>query len=239
MRTSFHLHLSSIAIGMLAGAALVAGAAGAYVAGAQSAGGAGLPSDVDAGSRNRLPVVARDSLTDLGKSLYDKNAEDVRTGRSLAGFRGPNGIVLHSPRVAESDLRKNDYLRFDSHLGRRTYEVAVLVTAREMHHQFEWSAHEPAAVQAGVPQAVIDVIKHRRPVAGLDRRDAVLIELGRQVFAHRSASPETFAEALQIFGARDLVDAVSTMGHYAGIAILLNAFDQQLAPGQRPLLPAQ
>lgn len=209
----------------------------AFVAGAQSGRSSEPPRDIDPGSRNRLPIVTRDRLSDLGKSLYDKNADDVRTGRSLAGFQGPNGIVLHSPRVADSDLRKNDYLRFDSRLGRRHYEVAVLVTAREMDHQFEWAAHEPAALNAGVPQTVIDVIKHRRPVTGLDRKDAVLIELGRQVFAHRSAQSQTFAEALALFGPLDLVDAVSTMGHYAGIAILLNAFDQQLAPGQTALLP--
>lgn len=223
------------AAGVVAGSLL---ALSAFVAGAQSGRSADLPRDIDPGSRNRLPVVARDSLTDLGKSLYDKNADDVRTGRSLAGFQGPNGIVLHSPRVAEHDLPKNDYLRFESHIGRRTYEVAVLVTAREMDHQFEWAAHEPAALKAGVPQAVVDVIKHRRPVTGLDRKDAVIIELGRQVFAHRSAQSATFAEALALFGAQDLVDVVSTMGHYAGIAVLLNAFDQQLAPGQKPLLSA-
>ncbi len=229
-----HLPLSWIAAGVLACAALVAGA---YVAGAQTGGSGGRPSDIDPGSRNRLPVVNRDRLDDRGRSLYDKNADDVRTGRSLAGFQGPNGIVLYSPQVADSDLRKNDYLRFESHLGRRAYEVAVLVTAREMNHQFEWAAHEPAAAKAGVPLRVIEAIKHRQPVAGLDRRDAVLIELGREIFAHRAARSETFAEALALFGPQDLVDAVSTMGHYAGIAVLLNAFDQQLAPGQTPLLP--
>jgi hypothetical protein len=48
----------------------------------------------------------------------------------------------------------------------------------------------------------------------------------------------TLAEALKQFGRKDLVDAVSTMAHYAGIAVLLDAFNQQLAPGQKPLLPA-
>lgn len=196
-----------------------------------------LPADIDPGSRNRLPVVTRSTLDAVGQALYDKNADDVRTGRSLAGFQGPNGIVLYSPPLAEHDLKKNDYLRFDSRLGRRVYEICVLITARELDHQFEWAAHEPAALKAGVEPAVVDVIKQRRPVTALPRKDAVLIELGREIFARRPASSTVFAEALRLYGPQALVEAVSTMGHYANIALLLNAFDQQLAPGQRPLLP--
>lgn len=195
------------------------------------------PPDIDPGSRSRLPVVSRDRLSELGRSLYDKNIEDARTGRSLAGFQGPNGILLYSPQVADSDLRKNDYLRFDSRIGRRTYELAVLVTARAWDHQFEWAAHEPAALKAGVEQALIDVIKFRRPLTGLQPKDAVLIQLGREIFSKQSAQSSIFADALRLYGAQDLIDVVSVMGTYSNIALILNALDQQLAPGQKALLP--
>ena len=200
-------------------------------------GAAAYPRDIDPESRNRLPVVKRDELDALGKTLFDKTTADVKSGRSLAGFQGPNGITLHSSRVAEADQRKNDYLRFDSRLGRRHYEVAILVTARALNHQFEWAAHEPAALAAGVEPVIIDIIKNRRPLTGLSPKDAALIQLGREVMAFQTVRSETLAEALKQFGRQDLVDAVSVMGHYTGIAILLNAFDQQLAPGQKPLLP--
>jgi 4-carboxymuconolactone decarboxylase len=195
------------------------------------------PADMDPASRNRLPIVARDTLDELGRTLYDKTADDVRTGRSLAGFQGPNGITLYSPRIADPDQRKNDYLRFESRLGRRLYEVAILVTARELDHQFEWTAHEPAALKAGVEPVVIEVIKRRQPASGLAPKDAAVIQLGREVFGQRRVQSGTFAEALRLFGTADLVDLVSVMGHYSAIAVLLTAFDQQLAPGQAPLLP--
>jgi 4-carboxymuconolactone decarboxylase len=197
------------------------------------------PADIDPESRNRLPIVARDTLDELGRTLYDKTADDVRTGRSLAGFQGPNGITLYSSRVADPDQRKNDYLRFESRLGRRLYELAILVTARELDHQFEWAAHEPAARKAGVEPAVIEVVKRRQPISGLAPKDAAVIQLGREVFAQRRVHSDTFAEALRLFGPTDLVDLVSVMGHYSAIAVLLTAFDQQLAPGQVPLLPAR
>lgn len=194
-------------------------------------------SDIDTGSGSRLPLVKRESLDELGKTLYDKIDADARSGRSIAGFKGPYGIALYSPRVADADLRKNDYLRFDSSIGRRFYEVAVLVTARELDHQFEWTAHEPAALKAGVEQAVIDVIKDRRPLAGLQPKDAAIIQLGRELLRRHSVESKTFAEALKLFGPKELVDVVSVIGNYSAIAVLLNAFDQRLAPGQKPLLP--
>jgi 4-carboxymuconolactone decarboxylase len=199
---------------------------------------AGQPSSaIDPGSGNRLPVARRDSLDQLGQTLYDKIDADAKSGRSLAGFKGPYGIALYSPRVADADQRKNDYLRFDSSIGRRLYEVAVLVTARELDHQFEWTAHEPAALKAGVEQSVIDVIKYRRPLAGLQPKDAAIIQVGRELLRRQSVESKTFADALKLFGPKDLVDVVSVVGNYSAIAILLNAFDQQLAPGQKPLLP--
>lgn len=195
------------------------------------------PSDIRADSRSRLPLVKRENLDELGRKLYDKTDADMKSGKSLAGFQGPYGIALYSPRIAEADQLKNDYLRFDSPIGRRLYELAILVTARELDHQFEWSAHEPAALKAGVEQSVIDVVKYRRPVTGLQPKDAAIVEIGRQIVRGQSASSATFAQALKLLGPRDLVDIVSVMGQYSSIAILLNAFDQQLAPGQKPLLP--
>lgn len=197
------------------------------------------PAGIHPESGNRLPLIQRESLDEPGKTLYDKTDADARSGRSLVGFQGPNGIILYSPRVADSDQRKNDYLRFESHLGRRFYELAILVTARELDHQFEWTAHEPAALKAGVEPAIIDVIKYGQPLAGLPPKDAAIIQLGRELVGRRSVESGTFAEALRLFGAQDLVDVVSVIGHYSAVAVLLNAFDQQLAPGQTPLLPAR
>lgn len=196
-----------------------------------------LPSGIYPESRNRLPLIQRESLDELGKTLYDKIAADARSGRSLAGFQGPYGITLYSPRVADADQHKNDYLRFESHLGRRFYELAILVTARELDHQFVWTAHEPAALKAGLEPAIVDIVKYRRPLTGVQPKDASIIQLGRELVGRRSAESSTIADALRLFGAQDLVDVVSVIGHYSAIAILLDAFDQQLAPGQEPLLP--
>jgi len=103
--------------------------------------------------------------------------------------------------------------------------------------QFEWVAHEPEALKQGVPQTVIDVIKHRGGTLGLDDTDAVVIELGRELWRDHRVSSQTFATAKALFGPHALIDLVLLMGNYAGTAALLAAVDMQLQAGKQPLLP--
>jgi len=191
------------------------------------------PPDIDPESLNRLPRVRREDLDDLGKKLYDAVAGDGR----LLGLEGPIGIRMHSPPVSEYMTMGNQYLRFGAGIEPRLMELAILVVAREMDSQFEWTAHEPPALRAGLEQRIIDIVKHRRPLTGLGDKEAAIIQLGREALGRRKVERETFARALELFGRQGVVNVVSLMSHYAATAMLLTTFDQQLRPGQQPLLP--
>jgi 4-carboxymuconolactone decarboxylase len=193
-----------------------------------------MPSDIDPQSGFRLPLPKREDLDEAGKQTYDRG---TTPGATIAGLQGPAGIQLFSPRTAPHHTAINRYLRFESGISPHVREVAILITAREMDSQFEWVAHEPEALKEGVPQAVIDVIKHRRSTAGIDETDALVIELGRQIWRDHKVPPDTFAKAKAMFGANTLIDLVMLMGNYAGTAALLTAVDMQLHPGKKPLMP--
>jgi 4-carboxymuconolactone decarboxylase len=186
-------------------------------------------------SRSRLPLLAREELDDEGRRFYD--AITGPESRTLVGLAGPSGIWLHSPKLGACMRAANQYLRYETNLGRRLTELAILVTARELDNQFEWTAHEPAALAAGLEPAIVDIVKHRLPVQGLDERAAVIIAFGREVFRTRIVSADTFAEALRLFGRKGVVDLAALMGNYAMTAVILGAVDQQLGAGQRPLMP--
>ncbi len=131
-----------------------------------------FPDDVYPDSRNRLPLIQREDMDEQGKKAYDSA---VSNPRSLAGLQGPAGIRLHSLRARESE-----YLRYESDLGRRLTELAILVTAREMDQQFEWTVHEGVALQEGLEPAIIDVVRLRKPLTGLGEKEASIIRLGRE-----------------------------------------------------------
>ena len=193
------------------------------------------PPDVDPQSQCRLPLPRRDELDAEGQRIYDSLADP--RGGSLRGLRGPGGIHLHSPVLARHTRALNRYLRQEAGLGGRLRELAILVTARELNSQFEWAAHEEEARREGVSDEAIETIRHRRDTAGLDDTDAVVVELGREIFTAREVSSATFARALALIGRRKLVDLVALMGNYAATAALLTAFDMQLDPDQTPPLP--
>jgi 4-carboxymuconolactone decarboxylase len=175
-------------------------------------------------------------LDETGKRHYDGLA--TRGSGSIVGLRGPGGIRLHSPKSLAFGHGLNRYLRFEAGFSPAIREIAILVTAREMDSQFEWAAHEGEALNEGVSSEIIDIIKHRKGTAGLGETEAVVIELGRQIFRDRQVTQELFARARALFGATQLVDLVQLMGNYAATAALLCAFDMQLPPTQKPLLPA-
>ena len=194
------------------------------------------PPDIHADSGNRLPLVKRDSLDPAGQKTYDQL--NSPSGGSLAGLRGPGGIMLYAPKVSELNSALNRYLRspetgFDGHVR----ELAILVTAREFDNQFEWAAHESVALKEGVPAATIDVVKHRKSLRGVPEADAVIVQLGREIYRNRKVSAATYARAVKQFGPERLINLVALMGNYAGTAALLTVFDMQLPPGQKPLLP--
>ena len=193
------------------------------------------PADIDPESGCRLPLPRRDELDAEGRQIYDRLAD--ASGGTLRGLRGPGGIMLHSPALSQRSRPLNHYLRYESGLGGRVRELAILTTARAHDSQFEWAAHEPEALREGLSPEIVDIVRHCRSTAGLDEADAIVIDLGREMFTARKVTPETFARALRQFGRRSLVDLVALMGNYASTAALLTAFDMQLDTGQPILLP--
>jgi len=196
---------------------------------------ADYPSDIDPESGCRLPLPKREELDPDSQASYDRI---VKGGAgAIRGLKGPSGIQLHSPQYSKYARPVNYYLRFEAGFSPRVREVAILATARECDSQFEWAAHEPEALKEGVPASLIDVIRHRGPLTGVDPADANIIALGREMFGARKVSSATYAAALKQFGRRGLVDLVALMANYAGTAAVLTAFDMQLDPGMKPGLP--
>ena len=193
------------------------------------------PDDIDPESRCRLPLPRPDELDPEAQRSYDRIA--APTGENLRGLRGPGGIQLHSPELSRHARALNRYLRFEAGLGGRVRELAILVTARELDSQFEWAAHEAEALRQGIAPEIIDTVRYRRTLDGLDEADAVVVALGRELFGARKVSSATYARCLEHFGQRKLVDLVALMGNYAATAALLTAFDMQLDPGTEPGLP--
>jgi 4-carboxymuconolactone decarboxylase len=196
---------------------------------------AGMPPDINPQSRNRFPYPTRNDLDDEGKKIWDEMSHGGPTPTHMFPGR------LQSPALAIPLADAHHYVKFETGLGSRLTELAILTTAREVDSPFEWTQAEDHGNSGKRPpeagQAVVDVIKYCKPVAGLDEKDAVVITFGRELFSRNHVSSDTFASALRLFGRRGVVDLAGLMGLYTESALALKAYDLQLPAGRTSSLP--
>ena len=193
------------------------------------------PPDIDLESRSRLPLKRREDLDEEGKEVYDFLVDPEN--QTLAGLTGPRGFYLYSPKAGQHLSQANTYLRFESGLDPQVRELAILVIAREMRSQFEWTMHEPVAREVGLEPAAIEVVRDNKSPQNLTERNALIIRFGRELVREPKLSSETFSQVAQAFGEEELVTLTLLMGNYMRTALLLRAVDMQLPVDREPLLP--
>jgi alkylhydroperoxidase family enzyme len=211
---------------------VIAGLLLTSIASAQQNGATSLPPDVNPVTLTRLPQLTRADLDDEGKAIYDKIVGDGPVPTT-----GPVSMSLYSPKVALAFSELNGFLRYNGDLSPRHTEVAICVAAWEIEQQYEYSAHEPAALRYGAPQAVIDTIKYDREPVGLSPEETIIIRLGRQLMREHKVDSDIYAEAVRLFGRKGLVELVTVMGDYVMVGMVLTTIDQHLPANRPALLP--
>ena len=182
-----------------------------------------LPPDVHPESRSRLPPIDRTELDPERRAAYD------------AAVAGPAGAPAGAAALRLHG--SGTLLRWEAPLGRRLIELTILTAARELDQPFEWALHEVEAIAVGLEDEIIDVVRHRRPFTALPPREAIIVEVGRELLGTRALGAGTYARALRLLGKTNLVDVIDTLARYAMVAAELTGFNQQMPPGWRQSLP--
>jgi 4-carboxymuconolactone decarboxylase len=185
-----------------------------------------LPPDIHPVTLSRLPPATAEDLDEPGRRLL------VARENYTPGPR-PTHITVYSPRDINLGIPTGE----GSPVGARMFQLAVLIAAREIDQQYEWTAHEPAGLRQGLEQSVIDVVKYDRSVDALTEKDATFITFGRTLLREHGVSSELWERMVTQFGRQQTVQLMTIMGDYIRVGIMLNAVDQQLPPGREALLP--
>ena len=82
---------------------------------------------------------------------------------------------------------------------------------------FMWSfltGTEPRPFLGSSPadEALIDVVRHRKPITSVGDPEAIIMEVGRELFATRRLDPDTYVRALARLGKTNLVDRGPAFG---------------------------
>jgi 4-carboxymuconolactone decarboxylase len=187
-------------------------------------------SDLNPDSHARLPYLQRKDMSDADLKTFDvlpgKGKDDV--------LRGPLAFAAYNPAVAKALFDLHNAAVAGS-LTPRTRELAIMVACRETNYNLEWNGHEATALKNGVDAKVIDVIRKRAAVTGVDEKDAIVIRFGRQLFTDKKVDSATYAKIVDIYGKKGAMDLVAVMITYADSGFYGIAVNEQPAPGKPAL----
>ncbi len=180
----------------------------------------------------RAPDLDFDKLDDEQRRVFDTIKARLRSN----AVRGPFALMLHAPKVANGAITAYGAFR-DGKIDKRLFELMILVVARFTGAQFEWYAHAPRAIEAGIAAETVEAIRNRRTPALTRDDEKMVYDVVSEMCATRTLSQASYDRALGALGIEQLVELVAGTGFYVMIAMTLNAFDVALPTGGT-LLPA-
>ena len=165
----------------------------------------------------RMPEMTLDQMTPAQRSI----AEAIMNG-PRGRMRGPFNTWLRSPVLADRLQKVGEYVRFNTSLDKRVNEMAILMTAQAWGVQYEWYAHAPLAIKAGLDPEVVKAIGAGRKPEKMKDDEAIVWEFSTQLRRDHSVDDATYAKALEKFGEQGIVDLIAVNGYYDVVSMTLN-----------------
>ncbi len=175
---------------------------------------------------SRYREISPAEMTSAQKEVHDEIVAGKR-GR----FGGPFQILVRSPEVCRHLARLGEYLRWGSSLAPALSELSICLTARHLRANYEWHAHAPLAVEAGVPASAVEAIRTGATPRFAAKDQALVYRLVSEVIDTKRLSDASFSEAIAAFGEQGVVELGTIVGYYTAIGNALNLFEVALPPG--------
>ncbi len=183
-----------------------------------------------AAAAERFPTLKPEDMTPAQKKVADEILAGPR--KSMGG---PFNAWLRSPELADKLQAVGEHVRFHSSLPPRLSEFAILLTARAWDADYEWYAHYPLALKAGLkPEIAAAVAKGARP-AGMAADEAAVYDYMAELRRTRRVSDPTYAKTHALLGDQGVIDLVALSGYYDLVSMTLNT--AQVRPPEAGPLP--
>lgn len=168
----------------------------------------------------RLAPPEASQLSEHQQRIYDVIASGPR-----GKVRGPLAIWLHRAGLAEHAQALGQYCRYDSSLPARLSELAILTMAAWWQAEFEWWAHHPIAVRAGLDERVAEAIRRGDAPVFTQQDESVVYRFVQALLQTRRVPDALYQEAIDVLGADAVVDLVGITGYYTLISMTINVFE--------------
>jgi 4-carboxymuconolactone decarboxylase len=150
----------------------------------------------------------------------------------------PYRAYVRSPELAPRLSALSDYLRWHTSLPPRLSELAIVITARQWTAQYEWFAHYPLALKAGLdPKILSDIAAGKRP-DNMKDDEAALYDLAMALYRDKQVPDAVYSAAREKFGERGIMDIIGIIGYYGLVSMTLITMQAGAPNDSVPPLPA-
>ncbi len=174
----------------------------------------------------RLPEPDPATLTAEQKAIFDDIASSPR-----GGVRGPFKVLIYSPGLCDRVQKLGAFVRYDCSVPQKLRELAILITARHLNAEYEWFAHEPHALKAGLGQDIIEAIRTGKRPKFRETAEQAVHDFVTELHNTHRVGDAAYQAALSELGRQGVVDLVGLLGHYSLIAMTLNVFEVPVPDG--------
>jgi 4-carboxymuconolactone decarboxylase len=182
-------------------------------------------------AQTRFPELAPDQMNADQKAMYDAIMAGPRHST-----QGPFNAWLRSPQLGDRLQRVGEYLRFNTTIPHKLNEFAILITAVEWKAGFEWYAHYPLAIKAGLEPAVAKDLQEGRRPANMSDDETLVYDFATQLQRQHQVSDAVYAAAVARFGEQGVVDLIALVGYYNLVSMTLNVGQVQAPASAGPTL---
>ena len=165
----------------------------------------------------RFPELAVDKMTPAQRTVADSIMSGPRKG-----LAGPFNAWLRSPELADRLQKVGEHLRFNTSLDKRVNEMAIIITAQHWGSQYEWYAHAPLAIKAGLDPKIVEAIGAGRKPETMKDDEAIVWDFTTQLRRDHSVNDATYARAIEKFGEKGVMDLIAVSGYYDLVSMTLN-----------------
>lgn len=180
----------------------------------------------------RLSIIEEERMTPEQSALLSSLRAGPR-GQALKP-RGPFAAWMHAPEFGQLAQSLGAHARYKTALSPRLSEFAILCTASIWKAQYEWFAHAPMALKAGVGQASIDAIRDGRVPEQAQADERAIYDFVLELYKTRRVSEPVYRRVREFLSNAAMVEFVGILGYYALISMTLNVF-HMLPPEAEPL----
>ncbi|MDH0745136.1 carboxymuconolactone decarboxylase family protein [Pseudomonas sp. GD03842] len=154
-----------------------------------------------------------------------RNVYNAISNGPRGGVRGPLAVWLHRPELAQTAQAFGAYCRYETLLSPKLSELAILTVARFWSSEYEWYAHKPIALEAGVAEATLEAIRcHSLPA--FEHSDERAVHAFVSALQSLKHVPESlYRETVDVLGQGAVIDLVGLVGYYTLISMTLNTFE--------------